>query len=223
MRDLGDTAMKFFALAFALCWFGATLIGWGGGGGGGGGGGNPTTVQIENKQTSITVNTKFTLTAQTIHNHHNPQGVTWTLTPANGEGTFSNVVNNGSVSSVDYTAPSASCSNCVTITATSVENASSTDSNTFSIAGTALVVSTTALPNGEMGIPYGSALQATGGPPPYTWSVSRGSLPSGFAITTNNGKTTGQTITAITVAPAAPRTTAFTLKVYDAARHSPSD
>ena len=209
--------MKYFALAFALCSFGATLIGCGGGGGGGGGGGNPTAVQIENKQTSITVNTKFTFTAQTIHNHHNPQGVTWTLTPANGEGTISNVVNSGSVSSVDYTAPSASCSNCVTITATSVENPSSTDSNTFSIAGTALVVSTTALPNGEMGIPYGSALQATGGTPPYTWSVSSGSLPIGFAITTNNANTTGQTITAITGAPAATGTTQFTVKVSDSA------
>src|SRR5260370_20386352 len=101
MRDLGDTAMKYFALAFALCSFGATLIGCGGGGGGGGGGGNPTTVQIENKQTSITVNTKFTFTAQTIHNHHNPQGVTRTLTPANSQGTRSKIVNHQSVQSED--------------------------------------------------------------------------------------------------------------------------
>jgi hypothetical protein len=207
--------MKHFALAFALCSFGATLSGCGGGGGGGGS--NPTTVQILNKQTSIPANTKFTFNAQTFHNHHNPQGVTWTLTPANGEGALSNVVNNGSSSSVDYTAPSASCSNCVTITATSVENPSSTDSDTFSIAGSAIVVSTTSLPGGLVGIPYGSALQAIGGTPPYTWSVSSGSLPSGFAITTNNANVTGQTITAITGVPSATGTTQFTVKVQDSA------
>src|SRR5260370_39779975 len=68
-----------------------------------------------------------------------------------------------------------------------------------------------------MGIPYGSALQATGGTPPYTWSVSSGSLPSGFAITTNNANGTGQTITAITGGPTASGTPQFTVKVTDSA------
>ncbi|HET7205318.1 MAG TPA: hypothetical protein VFI95_01945 [Terriglobales bacterium] len=208
--------MKHFALAFALCSFGATVIGIGcGGGGGGGGGGNPTTVQILNKQTSLPAGMQFVFNAQTFHNHHNPQGVTWTLTPASGEGTLSNPVNNGSSSSVTYTAANTSCSNCVTITATSVENPSSTDSDTFSIVGSAIVISTTSLPGGLVGIPYGSALQAIGGTPPYTWSVSTGSLPSGFAITTNNANTTGQTITAITGVPTAIGTTQFTVKVTD--------
>jgi len=209
--------MKHFALAFALCTFGTILTGCKGGGGGGGGGGNPTTVQILNKQTSIPANTKFTFNAQTFHNHHNPQGVTWTLTPAAGEGTLSNVVNNASASSVDYTAPSASCTNCVTITATSVENPSATDSNTFSIAGSGIIVSTTSLPGGLVDIPYGSALQAIGGTPPYTWSVSSGSLPGGLAITTNTANVTGQSITAITGGPTATGTTQFTVKVQDSA------
>src|SRR5712692_744152 len=199
--------MKHLALAFALCSFGATLTGCGGGGGGGGGGGNPTTVQILNKQTSIPAGTQFVFNAQTFHNHHNPQGVTWTLMPATGEGTLSNAVNDGSSSSVTYTAPNTSCSNCVTITAASVENPSSTDSDTFSIAGAAIVISTVSLPGGLVGIPYGTALQAIGGTPPYTWSVSSGSLPSGFAITTNNTNVTGQNITAITGGPSAAGTT----------------
>lgn len=209
--------MKHFATALALFSFGAALTGCGGGGGGGGGGGSPTTVQIINKQTSITAGTQFVFNAQTFHNHHNPQGVTWTLTPATGEGTLSNAVNNASSSSVTYTAPMATCSNCVTITATSVENPSSTDSDTFSISGAGIAISTTSLPGGLVGIPYGSALQAIGGTPPYTWSVSSGSLPSGFAITMNNTNVTGQTITAITGAPIATGTTQFTVKVTDSA------
>ena len=209
--------MKHFATALALFSFGAALAGCGGGGGGGGGGGNPTTVQILNKQTTLSAGTQFVFNAQTFHNHHNPQGVTWSLSPATGGGTLSNAVNNGSSSSVTYTAPNTSCSNCVTITATSVENLSSTDSDTFSISGSAIVVSTTSLPGGLVGIPYGSALQAIGGTPPYTWSVSSGSLPSGFAITTNSANVTGQSITAITGAPSATGTTQFTVKVTDSA------
>ena len=206
--------MKHFVLAFALCTFGGALTGCGGGGGGGGGG-NPTTVQILNKQTSIPAGAQFVFNAQTFHNHHNPQGVTWTLTPASGEGTLSNPVNNGSSSSVTYTAPNAGCSNCVTITAASVENPSSTDANTFSIAGPTVMISTTSVPGGLVGLPYGSALQAVGGTPPYTWSVSSGSLPAGLSITTNSSNVTGQTINAITGTPTAAGTTQFTVQVKD--------
>jgi hypothetical protein len=208
--------MKHFALAFALCSFGGALTGCGGGGGGGGGG-NPTTVQILNKQTSIPGGTQFVFNAQTFHNHHNPQGVTWTLTPSTGEGTLSNTVNSGSSSSVTYTAPNAGCSNCVTITAVSVENPSSTDSDTFSIAGPTVTISTTSVPGGLVGLPYGSALQAIGGTPPYTWSVSSGSLTAGLSITTNSANVTGQTISAITGTPTTVGTTQFTVQVKDSA------
>jgi hypothetical protein len=208
--------MKHFALAFALCSFGGALTGCGGGGGGGVGG-NPTTVQILNKQTSIPGGTQFVFNAQTFHNHHNPQGVTWTLTPSTGEGTLSNTVNSGSSSSVTYTAPNAGCSNCVTITAVSVENPSSTDSDTFSIAGPTVTISTTSVPGGLVGLPYGSALQAIGGTPPYTWSVSSGSLTAGLSITTNSANVTGQTISAITGTPTTVGTTQFTVQVKDSA------
>jgi large repetitive protein len=206
--------MKHFALAFALCTFGGALTGCGGGGGGGG---NPTTVQILNKQTSIPAGSQFVFNAQTFHNHHNPQGVTWTLAPASGEGTLSNPVNNGSSSSVTYTAPNAGCSNCVTITAVAVENPSSTDSSTFSIAGPTVTISTTSMPGGLVGLPYGSALQAIGGTAPYTWSVSSGSLPAGLNLTTNNANVTGQTINAITGTPTAPGTMQFKVQVTDSA------
>lgn len=207
--------MKNLALAFALSFVGAMLVSCGKHGGGGGG--NPATVQILNKQTSVPGGTQFVFNAQTFHNHQNPQGVTWTLTPSSGQGSLSNAASNGSTSSVTYTAPNTSCSNCVTITATSIENPSSTDSNTFSITGSGIVISTASLPGGLVGIPYGSALQAIGGTPPYTWSVSTGSLPGGFVITTNNANATGQAITAITGLPTATGTRDFTVEVTDSA------
>jgi large repetitive protein len=195
------------ALSLAAC----------GGGGGGGGGGNPTTVQITNKVTSVVGGTQYVFNASTYHNHGNPQGVTWTITPATGEGTLTNAVNSGASSSVTYNAPASTCTNCVTVTATSVGNPSSTDSDTFSIAGSSISISTTSLPGGLQGIPYGAALQAIGGTPPYTWTVSSGSLPAGLGITVNNANITGQTITAITGTPTSTGTAQFTVHLSDSA------
>lgn len=48
---------------------------------------------------------------------------------------------------------------------------------------TSLVISTTSpLPAGEVAIPYSQTLAATGGTPPYTWSVTGGSLPQGLTL-----------------------------------------
>jgi hypothetical protein len=44
-----------------------------------------------------------------------------------------------------------------------------------------LAVATTSLPNGVVGAQYSSTLQATGGNPPYLWSVS-GTLPYGLSL-----------------------------------------
>jgi hypothetical protein len=133
------------SLFLVACFGGGHHGGGGGGGNGGGGGGNPTTVQILNKQNSIPAGSQFVFNAQTMHNHGNPLGVNWTLTPASGEGTLTNPTNpgNGNPSAVTYTAPMTTCNNCVTIAATSIENASSTDSDTFSItaAGSGATVS----------------------------------------------------------------------------------
>jgi sugar lactone lactonase YvrE len=45
-----------------------------------------------------------------------------------------------------------------------------------------LSITTTSLPPGTTGIPYAQALSATGGTPPYIWSVAIGSLPSGLTL-----------------------------------------
>jgi hypothetical protein len=44
---------------------------------------------------------------------------------------------------------------------------------------------------GQVGMPYSSALVATGGVPPYTFSITSGSLPPGLTLNTSTGAITG--------------------------------
>jgi hypothetical protein len=69
-----------------------------------------------------------------------------------------------------------------------------------------LTISTSALPDGVVGSSYAQAVSATGGQPPYTWSVSGGSLPPGLSL--NAAQITGTPTTAATFP--------FTLHVTDA-------
>lgn len=72
-----------------------------------------------------------------------------------------------------------------------VRNPDGTRSNAVRFAVTqALAVSTSLLPNGALGVPYSAALVATGGAPPYTWSLS-GGLPPGLTFSPATGILSG--------------------------------
>jgi hypothetical protein len=45
-----------------------------------------------------------------------------------------------------------------------------------------LAVTTASLPAGSLNVPYNALLAASGGVPPYTWSISSGSLPAGLSL-----------------------------------------
>jgi hypothetical protein len=45
-----------------------------------------------------------------------------------------------------------------------------------------LAITTTSLPNASVNTPYNTLMMASGGIPPYTWSVSFGSLPAGLSL-----------------------------------------
>lgn len=65
------------------------------------------------------------------------------------------------------------------------------------------------LPPIEAGVPFQAALHATGGVPPYVWSVASGDLPEGVNLTPE-GVLTGR--------PTKPGTFAMTVKVEDSGR-----
>jgi Putative Ig domain/Abnormal spindle-like microcephaly-assoc'd, ASPM-SPD-2-Hydin/Immunoglobulin I-set domain len=76
----------------------------------------------------------------------------------------------------------------------------------------ALSITTASLPPGTVNVAYSTTLQATGGTPPYTWSVSSGALPAGLALNASTG--------AISGTPAQSATFSFTAQVADAASHT---
>jgi len=73
--------------------------------------------------------------------------------------------------------PGGGPSNAVDFTVTSVSSA--------------LSVTTTILPNVFLGVAYAGQAEATGGAPPYTWSVSAGALPLGLTLNTSTGVISG--------------------------------
>ncbi len=72
-----------------------------------------------------------------------------------------------------------------------------------------LSVTTTSLVSGSIGNAYSQTLQAIGGTPPYTWSISAGTLPAGLSLNSSTGGISGT--------PSATGTSDFTAKVTDSA------
>jgi hypothetical protein len=68
---------------------------------------------------------------------------------------------------------------------------SQTTSNSQQSKPTPLVITTASLPNGQVGSAYSATLAASGGTPPYTWSLSSGSLPAGLSLHASSGAITG--------------------------------
>jgi hypothetical protein len=68
-------------------------------------------------------------------------------------------------------------------TAQVTDSSSNKASKQFSLTvAPVLSITTSALPGGVVGVEYSQTLAASGGTPPYSWSVSAGSLPPGLAL-----------------------------------------
>ena len=81
-----------------------------------------------------------------------------------------------------------------------------TQKYTLAIKPASLGISSSPLPNAQVGAAYGSSLSATGGTPGYRWSVTSGSLPAGLVLSSAG---------AISGTPATAGTFAFTALVTD--------
>ena len=135
---------------------------------------NPTSANLVSLETM-----QFTATVKNTTN----TGVTWKKT------------GNGSISTSGlFTAPWVSSgTNTTTITVTSKADKTKSASATVKTAPIpALVITTAGLPDTTTGASYTHTLSATGGTPPYSWSVTLGALPTGIAMS-SSGKITGST------------------------------
>ncbi len=72
-----------------------------------------------------------------------------------------------------------------------------------------LVITTTQLPPAQQNTRYGAVLAATGGVPPYVWSIDSGTLPAGIQLDTTTGTLAGT--------PAAPSSSPCEFGVTDGA------
>ena len=81
-----------------------------------------------------------------------------------------------------------------------------TQSLSIAIAGV-LTITTSSLPGGVVGQGYSQTVAASGGSPPYTWSVASGSLPPGLSLSSAGGVVSGT--------PTSSGTYSFTLQVTD--------
>ena len=84
-----------------------------------------------------------------------------------------------------------------------------TATQSLSITVTELAVTTTSLPRGTVGTDYSQTLTASGGTPPYTWTITVGALPAGLSLNKATGVISG--------IPATSGTWNFTVKVTDSA------
>jgi hypothetical protein len=118
--------------------------------------------------------------------------------------TLTTVGNEGVISGTPTTAGTYS----FTVRVTDSDSPSVTATKTLSITiQQRLSVATAALANGWVGMAYSDSLAAGNGKPPYTWSVTVGSLPTGLTLAPSTGAITGTPTTA--------GTSNFTVRVTD--------
>ena len=138
-----------------------------------------------------------------VANDASGDGVSWTLT---GAGSLSGATK----SSVTYQAPATvAAETVVTVKATSISFPSSFKTILITVEPPP-AITTTSLPAANQGANYAAQVSATGGVPPFTWSVSAGSLTSQLALSASTARTVS-----ITGIPLTQTTDNFTLKITD--------
>jgi hypothetical protein len=80
------------------------------------------------------------------------------------------------------------------------------------IAASAFIITTTSLPSGVQATAYSTTLTASGGQPPYQWSIISGSLPAGLQLNASTGILSGSAGTSGTFS--------FSVQGKDAAAHT---
>ena len=111
-----------------------------------------------------------------------------------------------------FTAPVASSVNSITINAISVADPTVRAIATATVTSSAFTISTTSMPSAKRTAAYSASLSASGGQPPYRWSIVTGALPSGLQLNTSTGLLSGSATKGGTFS--------FTVQGTDAASHT---
>jgi len=142
-----------------------------------------------------------------VSNDVSSAGVAWSLTPSGAKyGSFASTTN----SIVVYQAPSNVVGALtVTLTATSIADATRSSAVTLTVNGTPTIPQPVDFP-ANLNIGFADYISVAGGLAPYAWTVSAGALPAGLALDGSTAATIG-----ITGTPTALSASNFTLTVTD--------
>lgn len=143
---------------------------------------------------SFTVTTTGSPTPSLSESGALPAGVTFTDN-GNGTATLGGIPAPGSEGNYPFT-----------ITATNGFDSNAVQAFDLSVVGP-LGIETSSLPEGTVGTGYYAGLAAIGGTPPYSWTVSAGSLPAGLSLDSTTGAVYGT--------PTTVGTSTFTLTATD--------
>ena len=115
-----------------------------------------------------------------------------------------------------FTAPATSGASPVMVTASSAAQSAAKASTavtiTTPVTSSSFVITTSSVPAAVVVTPYTASLAASGGQPPYQWSIASGSVPAGFQLSASTGTLYGSTSQAGTYS--------FTVQGTDAASHT---
>jgi hypothetical protein len=160
------------------------------------------------KPATVTVDpgNSITLTANVAHDS---SGVSWSMTGTGCSGSACGSLSGNTATSVTYTAPATvTTAFSVAITATSKKDTAKTSSISLSIpVNPAIATAIGALTAGQVGSTYSVTLTSAGGIPPYSWSVTQGTLPAGLTLASSAGTISG--------IPTASGPSSFTIQVKD--------
>jgi len=161
--------------------------------------------------TSLPSDTVGTAYSQNIQTSGGTLPIAWTVTAGTLPAGLT-LAGNSSGEGVISGTPTAYGSNTFTVTAkdSSTPPQSVNQQFTLVINNVALSITTTSLPNATVGAAYSAPLQASGGTPPYTWTVASGSTLPGWL--TLSGSSTNWNLTG---SPTAAGTANFSLTVTD--------
>jgi hypothetical protein len=138
--------------------------------------------------------------------------LTWSVPPGTLPAGLELNTSSGLISGTPTTSGVTTFFPTVTDSALPPQHASSAKGVTISVITVApLQAVTPPLPSGDVAVGYNANLVATGGVPPYTWSMTSGQLPSGLKLDPTTGIISGTPILATTP----PTPTNFTVQVED--------